>query len=197
MEIRSDEWAGAKGEHRWWPRTLWLDPGGTTGLAVVWFHPKRFMDPENYSLTRCIVAWDALNLVGPEQDQELRILEFIRDVGGEQGLSVGAESFVVRQLNMSNEFLSPVRVKAVISFQLYRGLKEWDGVVRRRRLYEQTPADAKSTVTDQRLRLWNMYKKGPPHARDATRHALLHLRRVRGRNQFKEVFGWDSEWDTL
>ncbi len=36
----------------------------------------------------------------------------------------------------------------------------------------QGPADAKKWVTDKKLKLWNLYTPGQPHAMDALRHAV-------------------------
>lgn len=39
----------------------------------------------------------------------------------------------------------------------------------------QTAAQGKAFVTDLKLRAWNLYQKGQPHANDATRHLLRYL----------------------
>ena len=188
-------WTWAEDEHQWWPRTLWIDPGGTSGYCVIWFHPLRFLDGR-VPLIRCIVAWEAGFLRGEEDAQVGQVVEMVRELGGSCGLTVGSESFVVRQLNMSEAFLSPVRIRAALKNRLWSGVREWDGQVRRRPLFTQSPADAKRTVTDERLHIWDLWTPGPDHARDATRHAILHLRKVRstGGDSFRRAFGWEEGW---
>lgn len=195
-EIRDEAlWQDSEDEHQWWPRTLWVDPGGTTGVCVLWLHPARFLD-RTVPLVRCILAWQTLMLRGPEDDQVAALTDMIRELGGPSGLTVGCESFVVRQLNMSEEFLSPVRIKAALKHRLWAGVTEWDGEVRRRALFSQSPADAKTSVTDERLRIWDLWTPGPDHPRDATRHAILHCRKVRSGpgDSFRRAFGWEEGW---
>lgn len=42
---------------------------------------------------------------------------------------------------------------------------------------EQSPSDAKGTITDKRLKLWGLWYPGEPHRNDAMRHLLLWLRK--------------------
>lgn len=41
-------------------------------------------------------------------------------------------------------------------------------------LTKQTPQNVKTFVTDGKLKAWNMYVKGLPHARDAIRHGIFY-----------------------
>lgn len=164
-------------EALWWPRVLWFDPGKVTGWCVVWFDPGVILD-RSVPLQSGLLAWKAGFLAGPENVQARVMRQMVKVIGG-PGLCVGAESFVIRQMNMSHEFLSPVRLNARLEFLLDDGVQEQDGEKRRRFLHFQTPADAKSTLTDGRLRALRMYTPGPEHARDATRHAVLHVRKMR------------------
>lgn len=42
-------------------------------------------------------------------------------------------------------------------------------------LIKQTAQNAKKFATDEKLKVWNMYIKGQPHARDAIRHGIFFL----------------------
>ena len=93
-------------------------------------------------------------------DPDVLVLEdFILDVGrasGKRGL------------------LSPVQVIAMLEMGIvWRGLEMV--VVR------QSPSDAKTAIPDRRLKSAGMWSVGSAHARDATRHALLYLRRSSNR----------------
>lgn len=195
-EVRDPElWVDTEDEHQWWPRTLWIDPGGTSGVCVMWIHPGRFLD-HKVPLIRTVLAWETMFLHGSEDDQVSAVVDMIRELGGGSGLTIGSESFVVRTLNMDESFLSPVRITAALRHRMWNGIRDFDGEVRRRALFKQSPADAKTAVTDERLRVWDLWTPGPDHARDATRHAILHLRKVRSGpgDSFRRAFGWEEGW---
>lgn len=92
--------------------------------------------------------------------------------GSVPGISdVVVEDFILRQRTMDRSLLSPVRVTAGLMQDLYRST--WPYCVSL-----QSASDAKSTVTDARLKAWGLYVPGNEHARDATRHLILALRRI-------------------
>lgn len=168
------------------PRILAIDPGDHTGWSIVWFDPDVVFD-NTRSIVRAPVAWQCGFVVGQEDNQVDRILAHLRrkEVGGE-GLAVVLEDFILRSQYKDRSLLSPVRINAKFEFAFHRGVREADGVVRRRvfppdRL--QSSSDAKNVITDARLKLWQMYLPGPDHPRDATRHALLWLRKLRQRGE--------------
>lgn len=166
------------------PRVLAVDPGTHTGWSIVWFDDEVLFD-ETKPVSRAPVAWWSGMVVGPEIRHTDYLMARIRQVGvGGEGLCVVVEDFIVRRMAMERTFLSPVRVTEQLRWALHRGQREPDGVFRHRRLPDlQSPSDAKSTVTDNRLKLWQMWLAGADHPRDATRHALLWLRRLRGRGE--------------
>ena len=57
------------------------------------------------------------------------------------------------------------------------GSARWIAHARGVPFVEQTPADAMSFMTDEKLRRLGLYTPGPDHARDAMRHLLLYLLR--------------------
>lgn len=91
--------------------------------------------------------------------------------------SVIIEDFILREHTKDRSLLAPVRLTAMVEFGLKSGLvlpslhPVTAGVVR------QSPSDAKSGVTDDRLRSWGLWWKGSPHIRDAIRHLVVYLRR--------------------
>jgi hypothetical protein len=87
------------------------------------------------------------------------------------GISVVVvEDFVLRKFNASRSLLSPVRITSAFGTLLHnhRLIVEW---------CVQSPSD-KSVINDERLKELGLWQAGQPHARDACRHLILHLRRV-------------------
>lgn len=165
------------------PRVLAIDPGGVTGWAVVWFDPEVIVN-KSIAVDKAVVAWQAGVIAGGENGQIDQILGMMKRHGvsnyeetGEMALVV--EDFQLRTQIRSREVLSPVRLTAALDYVLYKGVKCRDGQVRYYQRVPQQATDAMNVVTDARLRMWDMYLPGPDHPRDATRHALLWLRRIR------------------
>jgi hypothetical protein len=188
--------ADCEDEHLWWPRIYWVDPGDVSGVACIWFDPVRLF--AGYRTARCILAWAESYVSGPEDVQVAHMMGHVASLGGPTGLAVGVESFVPQQLNMSSSFLSPVRIRSKIEFGLHQGVKEYDGEVRHRLINTQSASEALSTITDNRLKLMGLYTPGPDHIRDATRHCILWLRKLRqdGRGMvfFRRAHGWEEGW---
>lgn len=166
------------------PRVLALDPGKTTGWAVVWFDDDALFDTQQ-SIQRAPVAWIAGMWLGPEVGHMDALMRMLRKspIGGD-GLAIVCEDFIPRAAFQDRDFLSPVRLTAMFRAGLHMGSFEADGVARRRTINPeniQSASDAKRVITDQRLDTWQMYLPGKDHPRDATRHALLWIRKLRGR----------------
>jgi len=186
------------------PRVLAIDPGRTTGLAVAWIDPDVLFDPAA-SVRTAVVAWSAVMIADEENKQIQRICKAISILGSgpwaNEGLAVVTEDFIPRSLNKSRDFLSPVRINAVLDHELFKGVlaerwgcKATERTTERitRPLSRQSPSDAKTVITDGRLKNWIMYTPGPDHARDATRHALLWVRRMKaaGPGAFRNLHGY-------
>ncbi len=165
------------------PRILAVDPGTHTGWAVVWFDPDVVFDNKK-KIIRATVAWQAGLALGSENN----IADFLvrlhkrDDVGGE-GLAVVHETFRVKAIRMQEEFLSPARISAKHEYAMHKGIREADGVVRRREPFWQEPTDALNVANDDQLRMWQMHLPGKDHPRDATRHALLWIRLLRAKGE--------------
>lgn len=172
-------------------RILAVDPGGTTGWAL---------------LDSVTSKYSSGVLVGHEWEHTDALLEMvlgrlcdvlvIEDFQLRAGLNEGAKSRRVT--------LSPVRVTEALCYSLYREVaRDRRAAVGRARSIEalgehgplpsgwatqaggkgsrvvvQSAADAKGFATDERLRSWGMYVT-PEHARDAMRHAVLYATKNR------------------
>lgn len=185
--LREDnQWNAAnEDEMEWWPRALWIDPGKVSGVACVWFDPQAIL--ESKPLPRCVVAIGSRYLHGHENGQIKAFMEVVEALDNTPGLAVGSESFVIGKFNQSADFLSPVRIRSAIEYQMF---------LRGKALWTQSPADAKNEITDARLQLWDMYVAGPDHQRDARRHALLWVKKLRGLNRtsIEKAHGEDDSW---
>jgi len=186
-------------EFQFWPRTLWFDPGVSTGVTILWVDPAVLINPASPPIHRCVMAWWTHQLVGGRNSQVFQASELVKDIGGDVGLLIGIEDFILRTQVKDRHALEPVRWTHAFEFALWRGLKDYDGVKRRRGYVIQSPGDAKSRFTDPRLKQISMYTPGPDHIRDSTRHALLWLSRVRAENErnpgyFESIYGLDRDW---
>lgn len=128
---------------------LGIDPGGTTGVAVLSVHEGRLV--EQAHLRRAGVYENLERLVG------------MADV-------VAIERFVISQrtLTKSRQMDAMYVVGAVEYVCSQRGVG----------FYLQLVSDAKAAFSDQMLRSLGLYSTNR-HERDAIRHALLLARRLR------------------
>jgi hypothetical protein len=91
------------------------------------------------------------------------------------------EDFILRNSSMDRSLLSPVRINAKFQFAM-----DGSGV----RVGKQAPSEALGVVTDERLRLWNLYDSSSGvHARDAARHAVLAARKYASQLAFRQWAG--------
>lgn len=172
-------------EPLWWPRVAWIDPGTVSGVAVAWFDPQAIVAGK--PLPRCILAIASGYMYGPELNQAANFVSLVAALDKTVGLAFGSESFILGNSSMSQDLLSPVRLRSMIEFHFW---------ARRRHLWSQSPSDAKTNITDARLQLWNLYVAGPDHQRDARRHCLLWIKRLRttDRESFARLHGNETEW---
>jgi hypothetical protein len=182
-------------EFLWWPRVLWIDPGTVSGVAVVWFDPIAVFSGQTTAKT--VLAYSEMFLSGPENGPNGQINRFLRlrrALNQEIGLASGVESFVIRQFNQDDEFLSPVRIRAGIESRtsMMREGSDEDPPV----IHTQTPSDAMNAFTNDRLAALQMYTPGPDHVNDAKRHALLWIRKLRNRGVefFYNAHGREEGW---
>ena len=87
-------------------------------------------------------------------------------------LALVVESFYPAKPITTEEYLSPLRVAERIAFCV-----ETSYIIPK--LFWQTPSQAMETAPDSRLKAWDLYKPGPDHVKDSTRHCVTFLRRCR------------------
>lgn len=157
---------------------LAFDPGGTTGwsllvLPKLWGTQNIFGWPQDHIL-RNKVLWHhgQFDCLVDENNAVYCMMQLINKW---PSAAIVCEDFILRanRHEMSRELLSPVRITAMLEYELWR---------KRRKIWLQAPSQAKTLVTDERLKGWGVYTRegGLQHARDADRHALLFLRRCMG-----------------
>ncbi len=171
-----------------------FDPGGTTGYCVMGIHPDdlvagggldnalRLFD---YGQIDCGTrhgqtgvgmhrGHDGLNMPG-EYRGIIDMLNVWESVDG----CIVLEDFVldVHKANRGRDLLLPVRIISGFStlIQYSFGEKALE------RIFIQNRSLAKTTCTDDRLKVWGLYDgHSGAHARDAVRHAFYFLRDCRG-----------------
>lgn len=156
------------------PTVVAFDFGGVTGWSAMTVHPEALMDPQIKILDNVEHhAWGQIDARGPDAEVQC-VKESLEIVRGFPGCAVLMEDFILRMYSKSRELLSPVRLNAMLDYALETQLRV--SVTHR-----QQPSEAKSVVTDDRLKIWGFYTSegGQEHARDADRHAILFLRKAK------------------
>lgn len=183
---------------------IWFDPGKTTGYSVFQVHPEALVNDE-YKVMDNVEHWEH----GQIDCGQKRGLDDVREIfdgdgrleyselgvnsTGENagvhemlelvdiwlGAATGLEDFILRTQNKSRDTLSPVRVTSAFEYGMHlRGFQT----------FRQQPSEAKGIVTDQRLKDWGYYRRdNQEHARDADRHAISWLRKVKMRKSLREA----------
>lgn len=114
---------------KWNPKTadpndyhiLWFDPGGTIGWAHLVISAVGFSRPELSALAY-LKSWDCGEYSGPEYDcirnatMKCRTLHFPNEYN--QRIDVGTEDFELSQLIGGKNLLSPVRINAILEWEL-------------------------------------------------------------------------------
>jgi len=155
---------------------LAFDPGQTTGWSLIVL-PRKGLDGKDIfssnfeTLLLNRLEWRHGQINCEHEDFGAR--EMMKLCEKWPNAAVLVEDFILRanRNEMTRNLLSPVRVTAKLEHYLWR--------VGRQMILQQ-PSMAKTTVTDDRLKIWNCYVPGQPHARDADRHILTYIRRCYG-----------------
>lgn len=157
-----------------------IDPGETTGWAVC----RAGRSTEVLScgeingedlLASGFELWQAEEKYSQYRATCLALMQILM---AEEVQVVVIEDFTLRQMTTTKpEGISPVRIGAMLMVWLHEILPEGDpgfyGQV-----YWQTPSQAKSVLTDKRMRDLGLWQRGLPHATDAVRHCDLYRRRM-------------------
>lgn len=161
---------------------LAIDPGVTTGWCQL-IIPASSMFPPAPSSIRGICAGE---IRGDETAQVKTICQYARDIGGlsGRGPAIACEDFQLRGLvSTSRDVLAPVRIAAKLDYAIQAGHAGDNSHMPPMAM----PSEAKGTITDERLKKWDMWIPGSAHKRDALRHALLCLRRAKDDPAFREL----------
>lgn len=157
-----------------------VDPGGTTGLAwadCVCFAGGR-LDRRFGNLV------SHMQVGGPAEEQVDEMLALVQAV---QVSVLVIESFQLRPGAKRGDVMSPVVVDAMLRYGLWKGMAGMRGMDVA--VYYQTASQGKSVMTDGRLRALGLWWPGEEHARDAARHLVTFVRRVRARKVVLEGSG--------
>lgn len=159
-----------------------VDPGVTTGVAVVRHNlpvdnPHEPYDWECYQYSYG-GSGNVTDLIeGDQSFIEQKIVDKIANhvydaVSDTDYVILAIEDFIIRRVDSSRDFLSPVRITAGLLQKVY---KEPIKIV------FQQPSAAKTTCTNERMDKWGFTIKTQKdrHARDALRHAILTSRRLK------------------
>lgn len=165
---------------------LGIDPGGTTGWCRLTFPRICITEGAPGEIWEQEVG----EFFGPTWEQTYAIAALCRTV---QGLAyrVGPALVVEAWDNDPSfkvtdpEVLSPHAIGSQLEYVAHKTKLLGDA-----RLIFQSRVQAKSTATDDRLKRWGLYKRGSDHIKDATRHAIVALRRARQDPELAAAF-WD------
>jgi hypothetical protein len=161
-----------------------FDPGGTTGWSVfvVW---SEAMHEKEERIFDNLAFWSAGEFTGPEGQQIDAMMELIEAWDDDAHLT--SEDFILQQFSMARELLAPVRINARLEDRMYVA---YGG---RRTLMYQMPSLALRSVTDERMKAWGFWNplRGQQHARDAVKHNITRLRRLK-EQWLKEDSGQES-----
>lgn len=145
-----------------------VDPGTTTGIA---WTPRPCHEKHLHK------RLNVVEIKGMDDiDTASRVVERLREVQYEHGLEdVVWEDFILMYMNRDRRLLSPVRVTAAgMALCAERGLHV---------VHHLQPSSSMSVVTDDRLRDLQLWTPGMEHARAATKHLVVRLRKLRERSR--------------
>lgn len=171
-----------------------VDPGGTTGWSLISVHPESLITPEAKVLDNIHVHQHGQVDCGSHRGNLATSLHSGISTDGENSgvydlakfirswpvAAVVIEDFILRQQRKDRDLLSPVRITSALAYSMWLTGRDY---------HIQTPADAKSVCTDERLKEWQLYDPygGLIHARDADRHAILFLRKAKSKKTFRQT----------
>lgn len=142
---------------------LCLDPGGTTGVALIAY------DDESY---RIVETWQIKNGLQGFLDFHWDELE---DWDIDQ---IICESFDLRE-GVYGADLSPVYIIGAVEALYPKGVYD---------IVYQKPSQ-KSLCGDERLKKLELHEPGRPHANDACRHGIIYLRNKKHRKVLSDGWG--------
>ena len=152
------------------PTVIWFDTESNTEWSLFSVHPDALIDPSLRVLDN-ILYWSCGEFVGTEPSQVDAMIDLVKEW---PGACLGVEDFILDTKITSQEVLSPVRLNAAFKYTVRRELKGYVWVQNRKLAF--------TTITDDRLQHMSIYwngTKGREHARDAIKHNLTFLKRLK------------------
>lgn len=152
-----------------------VDPGEGTGIVLLTVPRGQIFEGWPYEGVN--VVWYE-EITGPEDEQADEIVELCWAVReryrGDFPLLL--EDFSLRKFSRDAALLTPVRLNAKIEYGVHLAADDWPGAVS---VFKQPAALAMSTISDDRMKSYDLYAVGQKNARMAMAHALTFLRRAR------------------
>lgn len=154
-------------------RVMGVDPGKVTGVTVLWFDAK----------SGEIVGWGTTMITHDEIKQVMDLMACLRTLADRGRVFIVIENFIVDQVNMSPDFLSPVRIGRQFEFGAWLmasgelGVGPVFGAVELPVAWQSRAR--KADYADARLKKLGFYVPGPDHRRDSTRHALVRWKQLK------------------
>lgn len=169
---------------------LAFDPGETTGWALMGVHQETLDNPSTGTLHNNLQHFEYGQIDGRGIGEHLAADNMIRLAVCHPKAAVITEDFILdfNQATSDRHTLSPVRMNAILNYEMYRN---------DRNVIVQGRSGVKTTCTDARLKTWGLYdSRSGAHARDATRHAFYWLRCCRGDSVAAQENRWRA-WPHL
>lgn len=168
---------------------VWADPGVTTGWSV---HrvvvSELLVRGQVGSVGRMWWRSGQYRSAGTSEavDSYLNLVRAVYEKSGEEDIVViGCEGFTLMMQSTDPALLEPVRFLAVLQDRLRE--TEYGREVG---VQVQQPGE-RSIISEDRLRLWGLWKPGMVHARDAQQHGLAFLRRFATQPLLRKRVGWE------
>lgn len=150
-----------------------VDPGGTSGVTIIGVHERTIYRDYPGKIS----YFETFEVSGSYTQQALDITDASREF---YPLALIVESFYPAKPITSEEYLSPLRVGERIAFCV-----ETHYIICP--FFWQTPSQAMSTAPDSRLKAWGLYRPGPDHMKDSTRHAITFIRRTKDDHKLRDA----------
>lgn len=160
--------------------SMGIDPGGTTGLALVVCEKRATLKESLATAT----GLSAIEVMGDWQHQAEAIggmMVQFRDKSYLEGRSsmICIENFVLRRRQEGGATGNLTSIWVAAGAWGYYRAKRADGDGHEPEVAFPMPSQAKSFATDERLKMWGCYVTGA-HKRDAMRHAILGVNELLG-----------------
>lgn len=167
-----------------WVSVFTIDPGKTSGWAWLLFERPLLRHDGSVGCVKVAQGLSTPMFMSGELDTSKEVQgakDLVRYVrrSRSRGMTfcrrpprtvVVCEAFVSREGTMDSSLLTPERLNSRVESELSREEFDYELVM-------QSVSDAKGTITDKRLKLWDLWVPGSPHENDARRHLLLWLRK--------------------